>query len=238
MSESESILSPSELRALRRFNTPTISNAIELFDVRPRHTGFLPHTIRCLLPDLGAIVGYAVTSKTKAAPPEAGEPSLDLLGDYFRYVDAQPSVKIAVGQDLDNPPGLGAQFGEVTATIHQRLGCVGHITSGCPRDLDEVKGLGFQLFGLNPCVSHAYVRLVDFEKPVTIGGVEIHSGDLIHADKHGVCLIPHQVAHRLAAVCVEVERRERPLLDYCIQDEFDLEEYIKLRSVAHAQVME
>src|SRR6202012_1606096 len=109
MSEAESILNPSELRTLRRYATPTISNAIELFNVRPRHTGFLPHTIRCLLPALGAIVGYAVTSKTRAARPEPGEASPDLLGDYFRYVAAQPGPKIAVGQDLDDPPGLGAQ---------------------------------------------------------------------------------------------------------------------------------
>jgi hypothetical protein len=238
MSEAESRLSAPELRALRRYNTPTISNAIELFAVRPRHTGFLPHTIRCLLPDLGPVVGYAVTSKTRAAPPGSDEPSGDLLGDYFRYVASLPGPKIAVGHDLDDPPGLGAQFGEVTATIHQKLGCVGHITSGCPRDLDEVHALGFQLFGLNPCVSHAYVRLVEFETPVTIGGVEIGSGDLIHADKHGVCLIPHQIAHRLAEACAEVERREQPLLEICRSDDFTLEEYIRLRSVSHAKILE
>src|SRR6516162_4821419 len=185
-----SILSDWELDLLRRYNTPTISNAIELFDVRPRHTGFLPHRIRCLLPELGAVIGYAVTSRTRATKPEPGETTSDLLGDYLRYVAAMPGPKIAVGWDLDEPPGLGAQFGEVTATIHQKLGCVGHITSGCPRDLDEVEALGFGLFGLNPCVSHAYVRLVEFGTPVTIGGAVIHPGDLIHADKHGVCLIP------------------------------------------------
>jgi 4-hydroxy-4-methyl-2-oxoglutarate aldolase len=238
MSEAESRLTSTELRALRRFNTPTIANAIELFNVRPRHTGFLPHYIRCLLPELGPIVGYAVTSKTRAAPPEPGEPQVDLLGDYFRYVASRHGPKIAVGQDLDDPPGLGAQFGEVTATIHNKLGCVGHITSGCPRDLDEVRALGFQLFGLNPCVSHAYVRLVEFGTPVTIGGVEIHCGDLIHADKHGVCLIPHSVAHRLAAACAEVERRERPLLEYCTSDDFSLDVYIQLREVSHAQILE
>ena len=238
MTEAASRLSPAELRALRRYSSPTISNAIELFDVRPRHTGYLPHTIRCLLPDLGPMIGYAVTSKTRAAPRLPDEPSADLLGDYFRYVASQPGPKIAVGQDLDDPPGLGAQFGEVTATIHEKLGCVGHITSGCPRDLDEVHALGFQLFGLNPCVSHAYVRLVEFATPVILGGVEVRSGDLIHADKHGVCLIPHQVAHRLHEACAEVERRERPLLEICRSDNFDLEEYIKLRAVTHAKVME
>jgi hypothetical protein len=238
MSEAESRLSTNELRALRRISTPTISNAIELFNVRPRNTGFLPHYIRCLLPDLGAIVGYAVTSKTRAAPLGPREADPDLLGDYFRYVAGYPGPKIAVGQDLDDPPGLGAQFGEVTATIHQKLGCVGHITSGCPRDLDEVHALEFQLFGLNPCVSHAYVRLVEFDTPVHIGGVEIRTGDLLHADKHGVCLIPRAIAHRLAAACAEVERRERPLLEYCREDDFSLEEYIKLRQVSHAQILE
>jgi 4-hydroxy-4-methyl-2-oxoglutarate aldolase len=232
------ILDQLQLDELRRYNTPTISNAIELFNLRPRNTGFLPHTIRCLLPELGPIVGYAVTSKTQASKPDSGEPSPDLLGDYLRYVAAQPAPLIAVGEDVDDPPGLGAQFGEVTATIHQKLGCVGHITSGCPRDLDEVRALGFSLFGLNPCVSHAYVRLVEFGTPVTIGGVVVRSGDLIHADKHGVCLIPAEAAPRLARACAEVERRERPLLDICRSQDFSLEKYIELRAVSHAAIME
>jgi 4-hydroxy-4-methyl-2-oxoglutarate aldolase len=233
-----SVLTDAELDQLRGYNTPTISNAIELFDVRPRHAGFLPHQIRCLLPELGPIVGYAVTSQTRATVREPGEAKTDLLGDYLRYVAGIPGPKIAVGWDRDEPPGLGAQFGEVTATIHKKLGCVGHITSGCPRDLDEVRGLGFQLFGLNPCVSHAYVRLVDFGSPVNILGTEIRTGDLIHADKHGVCLIPHEVAPRLAEACAEVERRERPLLESCRSDKFSLEEYIKLRSVSHSKILE
>ena len=134
-----------------------------MFDIRDRHLGFLPHRVRCLLPDLGPIIGYAVTSQTRADKPTSTAP--DMTADYLRYVAAQPGPKVAVGQDLDDPPGLGAQFGEVNATIHKKLGCVGHITDGCPRDLDEVHALGFQLFGLNPCVSHAYVRRADPRRP-------------------------------------------------------------------------
>lgn len=231
------LLTTEQINALRRYNTPTISNAIELFDVRPRHEGFLPHTIRCLLPEVaGPMIGYAVTARTSAVPPTTSGP--ELLGDYFRYVAAQPGPKVAVGQDIDDPPGLGAQFGEVTATIHKKLGCVGHITSGCPRDLDEVAAMGFHLFGLNPCVSHAYVRLVDFGKPVQIGGVEIKSGDLIHADRHGVCIIPLEVAPRLAEACAEVERVERPFLDCCREEPFDLEKYIGLRLAGRGKANE
>lgn len=134
-------LSEAQIDRLKRYNTPTIANAIEIFNVRPRHVGFLPHAIRCLLPDLGVMVGYAVTSQTIAAPPTGKAP--DLTGDYLRYVAAEPGPKVAVGQDLDDPPGLGAQFGEVNSTIHKKLGCVGHITSGCPRDLDEVRASDF-----------------------------------------------------------------------------------------------
>ena len=229
-------LSDDLLAALRKWNSPTIANAIEVFNVRPRHVGFLPHTIRCLLPSIGPIVGYAVTSQTAAAPPT--EKGVDLTPDYLRYVAAQPGPKIAVGQDLDNPPGLGAQFGEVNSTIHQKLGCVGHVTDGCPRDLDEVEGLGFGLFGLNPCVSHAYVRLVDFGKPVKLAGVEINPGDLIHADKHGVCIIPLDIAAQVAEACAEVERLEKPLLDICRGDHFDLEEYIRLRADMKVKIRE
>ena len=231
-------LSPEQLEELRRFNTPTIANAIEVFDLRPRHVGFLSHQIRCLLPEVGPIVGYAVTSRTRALPHEGNERPPDLNADYLRYVASQPGPKIAVGQDLDDPPGLGAQFGEVNATIHQRLGCVGHITDGCPRDLDEVAGLGFALFGLNPCVSHGYVRLVEFGKPVTLAGVEIAPGELIHADRHGVCVIPVDAAHRLAEACREVESLERPLLEHCRSDQFDIEEYIRLRAAMKARIRE
>ena len=230
-------LAAEQLEELRRYNSPTISNAIEIFNVRARHLGFLPHRIRAMFPDMQPIIGYAVTSQTRAAfPTEGGGP--DLAPDYYRYVAAQPGPKIAVGQDLDDPPGLGAQFGEVNATIHKKLGCVGHITDGCPRDLDEVHALGFAMFGLNPCVSHAYVRLVDFGKPVQLAGVEVRPGDLLHADKHGVCIIPAEIADRLADACREVERLERPLLDICRADDFDLEEYIRRRSDMKARIRE
>jgi regulator of RNase E activity RraA len=227
-------LTTAQLEELRRYNTPTISNAIEIFNIRQRHLGFLPHQIRAMFPDLGPIVGYAVTSQTRAM--FSPDPWADLTDDYYRYVAGQPGPKVAVGQDLDDPPGLGAQFGEVNATLHKRLGCVGHVTSGCPRDLDEVHALGFAMFGLNPCVSHAYVRIVDFGKPVKLGDVEILPGELIHADKHGVCIIPREVAPKLAAACAAVEQMERPLLEVCRSPDFTLDKYLELRKAAIEQM--
>lgn len=240
MPEPYKVLTENQLNELRRYNSPTVSNAIELFKVRPRHVGYLPHQIRCLLPDQGVMLGYAVTSQTRALPANEGELQKgdDILGDYFRYVNAMPGPKVAVGEDLDITPGVGAQFGEVTALIHKKLGCVGHITSGCPRDLDEVAALGFHLFGLNPCVSHAYVRLVDYGKPVRIAGVEIRPGDLLHGDKHGVCIIPHEIADKVAEACARIEAIERPALELCHKEPFDLEAYIAARKIMKQQANE
>jgi 4-hydroxy-4-methyl-2-oxoglutarate aldolase len=229
------VLQAEQLEELRRFPTPTVSNAIELFDVRPRQTGFLSHAIRSLTPEIGPVIGFAVTSRTYASSPSK---SPDLTADYLRYVAMVNGPKLAVGQDLDDPPGLGAQFGEVNASIHRRLGCVGHITSGCPRDLDEVRALGFALFGLNPCVSHGYVHLVDFGESVSIRGVIIEPGDLLHADQHGVCIIPLEIASELAEACREVERRERPLLESCRAEPFELESYLSLRAGAAERIRE
>ncbi len=232
------LLNADQLAELARFNTPTISNAIEIFNIRKRHLGFLPHSIRCLFPDLGVMVGYAVTSQTVAAESTSTAPGDDLTADYLRYVASVPGPKVAIAQDLDDPPGLGAQFGEVNATIHKTLGCIGHITDGCPRDLDEVREMGFHLYGRNACVSHAYVRLAGFGKPIKIAGVDVAPGDLIHADKHGVCIIPLDIAPKLAEACREVERLERPLLDICRSDAFDLEEYLRLRTEMKAKIRE
>jgi regulator of RNase E activity RraA len=98
--------------------------------------------------------------------------------------------------------------------------------------------MGFQLFGRNACVSHAYVRLAGFGKPIKVAGVDVSPGDLIHADKHGVCIIPLEIAPKLAEACREVERLERPLLDLCRSDQFDLEEYIRRRAEMKTKIRE
>ncbi len=240
MSEAETRLNSTELRVLRRFNTPTIANAIELFNVRPRHTGFLPHYIRCLLPELGAIIGYAVTSRTRAMPPEPGESQVTptCLATTSAMSPAataprSPSARTSTTRPAWEPSSAKSRPRSTRSSAASAI-----LPAAARATWTRSTSWGSRSSGSTPASASAYVRLVDFDTPVVIGGVEIHSGDLIHADKHGVCLIPHSIAHRLAAACAEVERRERPLLDYCTSDEFSLDVYIQLRELSHAQIME
>lgn len=218
-------LSKEELDALRQLSTPTVSNAIELFDVRPYNQGFLSPDIRCLFPDLGTMAGYAVTARFAARQPGT-RPAPRY--DFWQHLLETPEPRVVVMEDLDNPPGVGAYFGEVQTNVHRRLGCVGVVTNGHVRDLDEVRAMGFHCFAGGVCVSHAHVHLIDFGLPVAVGGMTVQPGDLIHADKHGVLIVPNEVARDVPRMAAKVAEREQRIIAHCQSRNFSLEELKRL----------
>lgn len=207
-------LPQSVLDELRGLNTPSVSNAVELFDVQPRTAGFASGAIRSIFPHFAPMVGYAVTATIRAAerPPADAR---DRTWALYDHVLSQPAPRVIVIQDLDDPPALGSFWGEVNANTFRAHGCLGVVTDGGVRDLDEVEPLGFQFFARDVIVSHAYVHVVDSGIPVTVGGLTIRPGDLIHADKHGVMTVPREIAHLIGEAAQRIEERERALINYC-----------------------
>ncbi len=184
--------------------------------------------IRCIFPELGPMVGYAVTGTIRAR----GKPKHDQTALY-QHVREVSGPRVVVVQDQDDPPGLGSLWGEVNATIFGALGCVGCVTDGCVRDLKEARAMGFHFFARGPGVSHAYVRVESAGQPVTVGGLRVSPGDLIHADQHGVLLIPRGVAGELPAAAERVIATEHSLLRWVRSPEFDADELIQRRRVKH-----
>ena len=109
------------------------------------------------------------------------------------------------------------------ANIHKALGCVGVVTDGSVRDLDEVRALGFQFCAAHVSVSHANVHLVDFGLPVEVGGVWIEPGDLLQGDQHGVLTIPHEIADRIPEAAARVDAEERSIIEVCQSPDFSVE---------------
>ena len=177
-------LDPSVLEALQAFDSPTLSNAIETFAIRPRDEGYMSMDIRCIFPELGPLVGYAATATIRA---HGGETHGDQTALY-RHVREIPEPRVVVVLDMDEPPGCGSLWGEVNATIFGALGCAGCVTDGCVRDLKEARAMGFQFFARGPGVSHAYVRVESAGQPVTVGGLHVSPGDLIHGDVYTAVL--------------------------------------------------
>jgi regulator of RNase E activity RraA len=217
------------LKALARYDSPTLANAIETFGIQSRDVGFADSRIRCMFPELGRMVGYAATATMVAR----GEPAEDWAGvgdgALYQYVGTVPAPRIVVVQDLDDPPGHGSLWGEVHATIFGTLGCVGCVTNGSVRDLDEARAMGFHFFASGPSVSHAYERVQAVGEPVEICGLTIAPGDLLHADQHGVLKIPLQIAAELPAAADAVIETEQALLRWVRSDDFDVDRLAELR---------
>ena len=217
------------LTALRRYNAPTIANAIEIFDIRPRNEGFMDGSIRSIFPHMPPFVGYAVTAKIRAAAPRA-EGVTVTLKQMYDHILSVPAPRVIVVQDLDDPPGVGSLWGEVNGNIHKALGCVAVVTDGGVRDLDEVEALGMPLFARQVIVSHAYVHLVEAGTPVTVGRLTVRPGDLLHGDKHGVISVPHEVAARIPAAVAALEEWERGIIAVCQSPDFSVDKLLAARS--------
>jgi 4-hydroxy-4-methyl-2-oxoglutarate aldolase len=208
--------------ALRKISSPSIANGIETFNVRPRNVGHMSSEIKTLFPDLGPLVGYAVPAVIRAEPQPLQDHRASTFA-WWDYVQTIPAPRVIVVHDIDEPRGQGAQWGEVQANIHKALGCVGVVTDGSVRDLDEVRALGFQFAAAHVSVSHAYVHMVDFGLPVKVGGLWVKPGELIHADQHGVVTIPPEIVDRLAQAVAKVEADERKIIGVCQSRDFTAE---------------
>ncbi|MBV8086528.1 MAG: RraA family protein [Chloroflexi bacterium] len=221
-------ITAADLAALARYNTPTICNVIEVFDVRPRNVGFNLKPLHCLYPDLPPIVGFATTAcvRSYSRPQSQGN-----MLDYYSYVEQSPKPAIAVVQDLDEDwPGAGALWGEVNANIHKALGCLGVVTNGCVRDVDDVRPLGFQMIAGSVMPSHAYIRVEGYGEPVNIFGMDVRSGDIIHADRHGAAVIPPEIVRDIPAAVARLEAGERQTIALCQSAEFSVAKLRELRA--------
>jgi len=220
-------LSEEQLAALREWPSPAISNAIETFDVQSRNSGFMGPEILCRFPEMPPIVGYAATGKIRASIPADQDPETVGRPEWYAHIESLPEPRIIVLQDLDQPP-RGSFWGEVNGNIHHALGAIGVITDGGVRDLDEVRELGFQFLSQELLVSHAYIHLVEVGGPVTVGGLTVNPGDLLHADQHGALRIPGAIADQVAAAAQAVEDRERITISYAKSEGFTSEGLLNL----------
>ena len=218
-----SVLTAGQLDALRHLSTSTVANAIEMFDVRLRNTGFTDASVRCVFPALPSMVGYAATARIRCSlPPMQGHAYVDRT-DWWNYLLTIPSPRVVVLQDADRSPGLGSFVGEVHANILLALGCVGVVTNGAVRDLHAIEPTGFQMFSGNVAVSHAYAHIFEFGGPIEVAGLKISPGDILHGDRHGVLTIPPEIAGEIPGVAQKLFERDQRIVAFCRSPEFSLD---------------
>jgi len=216
-------LSASDLDALGKLDTPTVCNALELVSPERQGSGYTVAPFVCPRPLSQPIVGYARTATIRSMQPPTDDPAAATAHrlSYYGHIAEGAGPTITVIQDLDPIPGYGAWWGEVNTSIHKGLGSLGVITNGSVRDLDD-SAEGFAL--LAGCVgpSHAWVRVEDFSISVTVHGMTVKPGDLIHADQHGAVIVPPHVVTAIA--------KEKLLIDASNQPNFGVDKLRELLS--------
>ncbi len=208
---------------LRSIDTPTVCNALEVLAPERRGQGFTTSPLVCVRPELGVTVGIARTATIRATHP-GDSPTLESAARdaYYEYIDRGAKPSVVVIQDLDTEPGFGSFWGEVNSNIHLGLGCRAVITNGSVRDLPDLAD-GFQVLADRVGPSHAFVHVVGHARSVTVAGMRVADGDLIHADQHGAVVIPWLVAGEVKAAADVIARRERVVITAAQQLGFDVE---------------
>lgn len=217
-------LTQRDLAALAEFDTPTICNALEVVAPERRALGFNRRPLVCPFPAMKPVVAYARTATIRSREPllkNSAEARSQRLA-YYDYIGQAPLPSLAVIQDIDGPDaGFGAFWGEVQTNVHKALGCVGTITDGSVRDIEQMAP-GFFVLAGSIMPSHAHVHLVEFGGTVSVAGMVVSSNDLIHADRHGAVVIPHGVVTRIPEAASLIARREKVLLDAAKQPGFGM----------------
>lgn len=201
------------LSRLAKYDTPTICNVIELFDVRPRNVGFMDGRVKCDFPHLPPMVGYAATASFRSdAPPAKGDAygSMQAQLDQFAQL---PGPAVVVFQDLDDPP-VSAVFGEVMCSTYKAYGSAGLVTNGAGRDIQQVKAIDYPVFTGSTICSHGYCHMLHLSLPVRVGGLMVNNGDLLHGDANGVTNIPPEIVDEIPDVAAEFLKAEDIMLEY------------------------
>lgn len=203
------MLDYSDLLKLKRLNTPTIYNGWEAITRCDRTKGFFNREeTRDYMPEMGPMIGYAVTVVCEPSNPAHARGATEAWTKYREYLASIDGPKIVVVQDLDKPETIGSFWGEVMANTHAAFGCVGTITDGAIRDLDEMKNAGFKALARRMCVGHAYSTPVKWNCEVEVFGTRVTPGRLIHADKHGFLIIPDEDQERIVEAAAFMDANE------------------------------
>jgi regulator of RNase E activity RraA len=206
-------ISPQVFDKLAKYDTPTICNIIELFDVRPRNTGYMDGRVKCNFPELPPMVGFACTACFRSDAPPSGGDAYGSIQKQLEQFQQLPGPAVVVFEDIDDPP-VAAVFGEVMCSTYQAFGSVGLVTNGGGRDLDQVRAIKYPVFTGSTICSHGYCHMLHLGLPIRVGGLMVNQGDLLHGDANGVSNIPPEIAAEVADIGDEFIAAEAIMLDY------------------------
>lgn len=199
---------------LTAVDTPTICNALEIVTGSRSAEGFTRGNFLAAHPRMKPILGFARTATLRTAVRYT-DPAEALKArrlQWYEHVSGHAMPTVAVVQDIDDQPGLGAFWGEVHSNVLKGLGVRGVLTNGAMRDFGMLAE-DFQILASSVSPSHGFAQIIDVAVPVSIHGLLIEDGDLLHADVHGAVVIQREMLDALPKAIEVIQARARPLIE-------------------------
>jgi len=198
------------LEKLKGFDTPSITNVVATYPKNPlclglyepwRQNWYTDQSVHCIYPELGRTIGYAVTVVYSLPDPNYNRLSMMDLIDALGK--SKKPVVIVIKQEFPPEilPKVGLCGGQMTA-IFKACGAVGVVTNGPSRDIDEIRPLKFQYIMSGVTPGHGDMAISAINVPVSVAGMDVAPGEIIHMDENGACKFP---ADRLADVCKNID---------------------------------
>ena len=214
------------LKLLQSIDTPTVCNAIEVAQGKRGFSHFTRGTMVCSAPQSEPLVGFAKTAKIAALSPPNDDKEVikNRRMEYYRYMSEVSGPSIAVIEDVDFPDCIGAYWGEINTKIHKRFGLSGVLTNGVVRDLGDLAE-DFPVIAGSIGPSHGFVHVREIDTPVSVFGITVSPGDLVHADRHGAVVIPNEVIPILKDAVHKLFASERLILDPAEKTGFSFDDF-------------
>ncbi|MHB1207562.1 MAG: RraA family protein [Rhodospirillaceae bacterium] len=225
-------LPPDIFDALKAFSTAAICNAIEGAKLRLRNEGYMNQTIVPRVSPRQPMLGYALTLQMRTDMPPASGAAYTDSSAWWDILSGPPFPKIVVIEDVGHTRGVGAVTGETHLRIFKALGACGLVTNGAVRDLGGLRALGLPVYSTGVVASHGYAHVVGVGNPVTVGGLGVETGDLLHGDVDGIVKIPLAVAADLPRLASALIAAENDIFALCREPGFSV---ARLRAALAAQ---
>lgn len=218
-----------QLDRLAEWDTPALSNALDALRRRPFNVGYTDGSITRLT-GTSTMVGTAVTARMAAR--DAGEDGIP-VSRLHELVGNVAGPVVVVVEDVDHPAGAGAFLGEVNGSLLEALGVRGFVTNGRVRDVNELRGFSYPVFGRGLCVARSYMRLVEVGRPVRVAGMDVAVGDIVHGDEHGVLNIPADAVPAIFDKAELIRADEQQVVGWSRSPDFTLKGLLALKRVRH-----
>jgi len=221
-------INATQLKTLGGWDTPALSNALDSLRLRPPNSCHSDGSLTRIT-GAGVMVGRAVTARMVARDPGDGIP-VALL--HREIADTEGPVVVVI-EDSDEPAGAGAFLGEVNGSLLAALHICGVVTNGRVRDVGELRELGYPVYAQGLCVSRSYMRLVEVGSIVTVAGMTVRPGDVLHGDEHGILQIPAEALPGITAAAEQIRIEEQSVIGWSRSPDFTVEGLLALRRVCH-----